>query len=74
MDESEQALNKIKSEAVTTKQLIYNITDDDLEEIGISPKSRTAILSLAEVKMLPFCFEPARFTDIFLRRNETESR
>jgi hypothetical protein len=74
MDESEQALSKIKSEAVTTKQLIYNITDDDLEEIGISPKSRTAILSLAEVIMLPFCFKPAQFTDIFLRRNETESR
>ena len=76
-DESEKALNRIKSEAVTIKQLIYSITSEDLEEIGISSESRTAILTLAEVILHRFQFLAC---PVYLhmvetcRQNEAESR
>ncbi len=56
---AEQALNTLKSEAVTIRQLIFTITDDDLEEIGISPETRTKILSRAEVFQFDLPFQPA---------------
>ncbi len=46
---SDQALNTLKSEGVTLQLLVWNITDEDLEEIGIDSDARNAILARAQV-------------------------
>ncbi len=56
---AEQALSTLKSEGVTFRQLIYTITDEDLEDIGISPETRAKIVSCAEVFKFDLLFQPA---------------
>ena len=48
-EEFELALDILKREYVTLKQMIHSITDEDLEEVGIKSETRKAILARAEV-------------------------
>jgi hypothetical protein len=49
-DESKSVIDALTSESVTLKQLATLITDDELQEIGISnPEIRSALLKKARV-------------------------